>query len=95
MSPLDIEPPSADGLVVRLDEVLADLAGAPAAAMAVANASAAISSAKCRAGESKVTDCGLHSAPHKIIITTPTGQPLPQPRARPAVAGAHDWLTEP
>ena len=79
MSPLDIEPPPADGLVVRL----------------VANASAAISSAKCRAGESKVTDCGLHSAPHKIIITTPTGQPLPQPRARPAVAGAHDWLTEP
>src|SRR5829696_735480 len=28
MSALDIEPPSADGLVVRLDEVLADLAAA-------------------------------------------------------------------
>jgi hypothetical protein len=30
-------------------------------------------------------DCGFFRGPHKIIITTPTRPPLPQPRARSAV----------
>jgi hypothetical protein len=38
MSALDIEPPSADGLVVWLDEVLADLAAAVAESTPVADA---------------------------------------------------------
>jgi hypothetical protein len=84
MSAVQAEPPSTDGLVVRLDEVLADLAEAVADHSPASDADRidriarleklrAVTAALQAAESVRFADSGLHSGPHKIIITTPTG----------------------